>query len=106
MGPYRPTQPFYHLGRAMTVSAISKIRLVYDPCPLPIGSRVALRGGGVVMTVCEEYEPMQPINRWFVQCCWQNDVGDPCYEQYPTAALYEVDDEVEGRAVAFKVVAL
>lgn len=99
-----PLQPFYHSGRAM--SNISNIRPVTQPCPLPLGSRVALRGGGMVMTVIEEYEPLGNSNQWFVQTAWHNDVGDTCYDDYPVAALYEVEDEVEGRAVAFKVAAL
>lgn len=88
------------------MSKVSQLHPVHAPCPLPVGSSVSLRGGGVVMTVCEEYEPMQPVNRWFVQCCWHNEVGDACCEKYQTAALYEVDDDVEGRAVVFKEAAL
>lgn len=88
------------------MSNISNLRPVTQLCPLPVGSPVALRGGIVVMTVTDEFEPIHPSNRWFVKCCWQNDVGDACSENYPVAALYEVEEEVEGRAVAFKAGAL
>jgi hypothetical protein len=56
------------------------------------------------MTVCDEFEPMPPANRWLVECCWHNDVGDPQSETYPVAALYEPDEVVESRAMAFKMV--
>lgn len=56
------------------------------------------------MTVNDNYEPMPPMNRWIVECCWHNDVGDPCAEHYAVDALYEPEEELEGRAVAFKVV--
>lgn len=91
----------------MSSAKVTQLHPIHAICPMPVGSRVALRGGGVVMTVIEEFEPLGgPGNHWLVKTAWHNDVGDSCYDDYPVAALYEVEDEVEGRAVAFKVSAL
>lgn len=80
----------------MTVTQFpSRIRV---ECPLPVGSTVALRGGGVAMTVTEIFEPEGNTPGWFVECCWHNDVGDACAEVYPASALYTAARVLDGRA--------
>jgi hypothetical protein len=71
-------------------------------CPLPVGSRVALRGGSQVMTVIVEFPPNGTEKEWWVNCAWHNDVGDSIVDSYPVEALYvpATSDVENGKAAA------
>lgn len=64
-----------------------------EECPFPIGSVVALRSGGIVMSVTEEYAPYGAWKPWVVKCSWHDDLGNPLNENYPVTVLQDGREE-------------
>lgn len=62
-------------------------------CLFPIGSVVALKSGGVVMSVTEEYAPFGAWKPWVVKCSWHDDLGNPLEAIYPVNALQDGREE-------------
>lgn len=62
-------------------------------CPFPVGTRVALLSGGVVMTVVDTIPPPKDGMPWAINGAWHDDVGCEHEATYPVTALQEWEEK-------------
>lgn len=67
--------------------SITNVRPIRQVCPIAVGETIQLIGGSSIMTVTDRREPEAPEHRWYIECCWHSEIGEPMAYLYPVEAL-------------------